>query len=321
MLTRETPLTFGRQHRLFGLLTEPSGATGAPTVIVLNAGLIHRVGPRRLHVKLARRLAAQGFPVFRMDLSGIGDSESRRDALPAVDGVRADVREAMDFLAQDARVRSFLLVGICSGAKISYQVALTDARVAGGVLVDPGDFGQQATTSPASGDSAFVQHYVKHYWRNVFAKGLSWKRVAGWFTGKANYAYARKVVATQLRGLLGGRKEARATKTGLRSEFEALAARGVRLLLAYGDAGASRVFYDMMLKESVERGALAGSVAVRVLPDTNHTFVSLASQAALLRAVDEWIAPFARDARRGGAASPAGAAAAVTAGGPSGPGG
>ena len=314
MLTRETPLLFGRHHRLFGLLTEPSVATAAPMVIVLNAGLIHRVGPRRLHVKLARRLAAQGFPVFRMDLSGIGDSEARRDALSAVDGVREDVREAIDFLSQHARAREFLLFGICSGAKISYQAALRDARVVGGVLVDPGDFGQQATTSPAAGDSAFVQHYVKHYWRNVFAKKFGWKRVAGWFTGKANYAYARKVLATQLRGLLKGGSEARATKSTLQKEFEELGARGVRMLLAYGDAGASRVFYDMMLRESVERGALAGTVAVRVLPDTNHTFVSLGSQAELLRAVDEWIAPFAREARRSGAV-------AVAAGGPSGAGG
>jgi len=314
MLTRETPLLFGRHHRLFGLLTEPSVATAAPMVIVLNAGLIHRVGPRRLHVKLARRLAAQGFPVFRMDLSGIGDSEARRDALSAVDGVREDVREAIDFLAQHARAREFLLFGICSGAKISYQAALRDARVVGGVLVDPGDFGQQATTSPAAGDSAFVQHYVKHYWRNVFAKKFGWKRVAGWFTGKANYAYARKVFATQLRGLLKGGSEARAAKSTLQKEFEELGARGVRMLLAYGDAGASRVFYDMMLRESVERGALAGTVAVRVLPDTNHTFVSLESQAELLRAVDEWIAPFAREARRSGAV-------AVAAGGPSGAGG
>jgi len=314
MLTRETPLLFGRHHRLFGLLTEPSVATAAPMVIVLNAGLIHRVGPRRLHVKLARRLAAQGFPVFRMDLSGIGDSEARRDALSAVDGVREDVREAIDFLSQHARAREFLLFGICSGAKISYQAALRDARVVGGVLVDPGDFGQQATTSPAAGDSAFVQHYVKHYWRNVFAKKFGWKRVAGWFTGKANYAYARKVLATQLRGLLKGGSEARAAKSTLQKEFEELGARGVRMLLAYGDAGASRVFYDMMLRESVERGALAGTVAVRVLPDTNHTFVSLESQAELLRAVDEWIAPFAREARRSGAV-------AVAAGGPSGAGG
>jgi len=314
MLTRETPLLFGRHHRLFGLLSAPSGATAAPMVIVLNAGLLHRVGPRRLHVKLARRLAAQGFPVFRMDLSGIGDSEARRDALSAVDGVREDVREAVDFLAQRAGAREFLLFGICSGAKIAYQSALRDARVVGGVLVDPGDFGQQATTSPAAGDSAFVQHYVKHYWRNVFAKKFGWKRVAGWFTGKANYAYARKVLATQLRGLFKGGREARATQSTLQREFEALGARGVRMLLAYGDAGASRVFYDMMLRESVERGALAGTVAVRVLPDTNHTFVSLGSQAELLRAVDEWIAPFAREARRSGAV-------AVAAGGPSGAGG
>jgi len=261
-------------------------------IILLNAGLIHHVGPRRLHVHLARRLAAKGLRVLRMDLSGIGDSESRRDGLSAVDGVQEDVREAMDALARHAQAREFVLFGICSGAKIAFQVARRDPRVIGTVLIDPGDFGQQARTSPVSGDSAFVQHYVRHYWRSVFSKKFGVKRVVGWFTGQANYAYARKVLSTQLRGLFGSRREARATREGLVAEFDALAARGVRMVLLYGDQGASRVFFEMMLKKSLARDVVAGRIAVRILPDTNHNFVTLASQAELLCTVEEWLQPW-----------------------------
>jgi pimeloyl-ACP methyl ester carboxylesterase len=292
MLTHETPLSFGRSHRLFGLLTEPAGAAAAPVVILLNAGLIHHVGPRRIHVRLARRLAGRGLRVLRIDLSGIGDSESRRDGLSAVEGVVSDVREAMDALAQRLHAREFVLFGICSGAKIAFQVARRDPRVVGTVLIDPGDFGRQAQASPASGDSAFVQHYVRHYWRSVFSKGLSLKRVVGWFTGKANYAYARKVLSTQLRGLFGSRREARETREALSAELEALAARGARSLLLYGEQGASRVFFEMMLQESLARRAADGRIAVRILPETDHNFVTLASQAQLLRAVESWVEPW-----------------------------
>jgi pimeloyl-ACP methyl ester carboxylesterase len=312
MLTRETPLAFGRAHRLFGLLTEPVGAAAGPVVILLNAGLIHHVGPRRLHVHLARRLAGRGLRVLRVDLSGIGDSESRRDGLSAVDGLLSDVAEAMDALAARLHAREFILFGICSGAKIAFQSAKRDRRVAGTVLIDPGDFGGQAQASPASGDSAFVQHYVRHYWRSVFSKRFSVKRALGWFTGKANYAYARKVLSTQLRGLLGARREARETREGLVADFEVLAARGARSLLLYGDAGASRVFYEMMLQKSFARRADDGRIAVRVLPDTDHNFVTLASQAELLRAVEAYVEPWtANPAPIGARPEPAVAAAAA----------
>ena len=48
---------------------------GQPWVVLLNAGIIHRIGPNRLYVQLARRLASRGHAVLRFDLAGIGDSE------------------------------------------------------------------------------------------------------------------------------------------------------------------------------------------------------------------------------------------------------
>ena len=231
----------------------------------------------------------------------------------------------MDFLAQDAGVRSFLLVGICSGAKISYPGrALKDARVAGGVLVDPGDFGQQATTSPAAGDSAFVQHYVKHYWRNVFAKRLSWKRVAGWFTGEGELRLRAKGASRHsCAASSGGREEARATKTGLQIRSSRRSPRAAcALLLAYGDAGASR----RLLRHDAEARA---SSAARS-PDRSRCACcpTRTTRSSRSRARRRCCAPSTSGSRRSrgtrvGAAPPARgrAAAAVTAGDPSGSGG
>jgi len=74
---RERAVTFGGERRLFGILTSPPpGAkrTDLPAIIMLNAGSIHRIGAHRLYVPMARRWAALGFQVLRVDLSGIGDS-------------------------------------------------------------------------------------------------------------------------------------------------------------------------------------------------------------------------------------------------------
>ena len=59
---RERVCEFGPQLNLTGLLTEPTATTHPelPAVVMLNAGLLHRVGPHRMSVILARKLAEQG---------------------------------------------------------------------------------------------------------------------------------------------------------------------------------------------------------------------------------------------------------------------
>jgi len=80
----EKIFTCGPGGALVGVLTEPDVARAppdAPAVLLWNVGLNHRVGPFRVFVELARRLAEAGFTVLRLDLSGLGDSEVRKDAV------------------------------------------------------------------------------------------------------------------------------------------------------------------------------------------------------------------------------------------------
>ena len=74
--TREMTVLMGRHKSLVGTLpiVAISAVTAPPTVVLLNAGIVHRVGPNRMHVLLARALAAAGIPSLRFDMSGIGDS-------------------------------------------------------------------------------------------------------------------------------------------------------------------------------------------------------------------------------------------------------
>jgi hypothetical protein len=57
----------------FGLL-QAAQTPPAVMFVLLNAGAVHRQGPFRLYVHLARRLAALGFSCVRFDQPGIGDS-------------------------------------------------------------------------------------------------------------------------------------------------------------------------------------------------------------------------------------------------------
>lgn len=83
--------TFGSHGGLVGVVCEPDAGPrpDVPAVLLFNVGLNHRVGPGRLNVDLARRLAHSGYATLRFDLSGLGDSEPRDD--PRSEGDRAVV--------------------------------------------------------------------------------------------------------------------------------------------------------------------------------------------------------------------------------------
>jgi pimeloyl-ACP methyl ester carboxylesterase len=135
---REKAIRIGKSNPLMGVLTEPAAGTvsNGHGVVLLNAGLLHRVGPSRLHVQIARRLAPLGYQLLRFDFSGIGDSDVRRDGLAFEQSAVLEVQDAMDFLATKG-ARSFTLMGLCSGADAGFLSAVADTRVNALVQLDP----------------------------------------------------------------------------------------------------------------------------------------------------------------------------------------
>lgn len=135
---REKAVRVGKETPLMAIVTEPVAGTppSGHGVVLLNAGLLHRVGPSRLNVQIARGLAPLGHSCVRFDFSGIGDSEARRDGLAFERSSVLEVQDAMAALAARG-AREFTLVGLCSGADAAFLAALADARVTGLVMMDP----------------------------------------------------------------------------------------------------------------------------------------------------------------------------------------
>jgi len=280
---------FGVSHRLVGVsaapIERPEGDP-RPAVILLNSGLIHRVGPKRLSVRLARSLAHEGVVALRFDVSGLGDSEPRRDGISMVEGVIRDAQEAMSHLEKVYGVSRFLLMGICSGAMVSFVTALADPRVVAIGLIDPQDFGASHLESPAAGKSTFVQHY----WRLVRAKPLTGERVIRLLTGKANYRRFIEVIGTQLRGLLYSHREMLSSAGDhLIGQMQDLGKRGVKVLLLYTEKGESLDYFNLTLADHLERLGGECRLEVEVIPDADHEFSLLESQDSLVRLVTDWV--------------------------------
>jgi len=165
----EEVLLFGRTRALVGIITDPPHAARRkplPAVILVNAGLVHRVGPNRLYVKLARSLAALGCVVLRFDLSGIGDSTVRDDHLPFDKSAVSETREAMDALSTARGVEYFLLSGLCSGALIALTTAYGDPRVVGVMPINAQRHHIASVGEEESADYIRNDTAARSYWTN-----------------------------------------------------------------------------------------------------------------------------------------------------------
>jgi len=140
---KEELLQFGEGGRLFGILTLPSmpprNARELPVFVFLSGGLLHRVGPYRLHVRLGRELAQMGFSSLRVDLAGMGDSPPR-PGLTSRESVAADFAEILGVLDSRLGRRPLVLAGLCTGADNAAHLALKEPRVIGMIMLDPISF-------------------------------------------------------------------------------------------------------------------------------------------------------------------------------------
>ena len=273
---REEAVSFGDGAALVGVITGPDGPrlqVQSAGVILLNQGMIHRVGPNRIYVKLARRLAAEGLTVLRFDFSGIGDSPPGSTDVPSDLRTVVETRAAMDCLSELRGCDRFILMGICSGAVNSINTAAQDPRVSGVVQINPQFFSREL--------SSYVEARRGQYWRALLANPRRWYRP---LTGQANY----RMLRTRLRGLFVRGKQASAAATKVASEFGELTERGVSLLLVYSARDWGLQYFEIMKGGAIDALVESGELRVEMMHGADHTFTPLRSQAQLLDLIAGW---------------------------------
>jgi len=280
----ESAILTGHAPPLVTVITEPPAGVPRLTVgiLLLNAGIVHRVGPGRLYVRLARRLAEIGFPVVRFDASGFGDTPVRPDNLPFDRSSVAETVEVMNDLARRARVDRFMLAGICSGAVTSFKTALVDARVSSLVLMNARGFDESREWN------AYVMSHG--WWRDYCQKLLSPSRWWRFLTGKTQYRRLIGVVLFRLINLVKPVKAVSKVQAGLSGEMKTLADRGVRMLLvhSHGDHGVD--YLRAMMGRDASRLATEGIVEEHVIDGADHTFTRLDHQLQAVAVVERWAA-------------------------------
>jgi len=292
---KEEAIQFGASKTLVGVVTDPADdGSSRPAVILLNSGIIHRVGPNRLYVTLARRLARAGFVTLRFDLSGIGDSVIRRDNVPFERSSVQETQEAMEYLAATRGVDRFLLAGICTGAVVAYHTARADARVLGAVLIN----GQGYIPETEEAIHAYLasRQRRRYYLGRALYNLGSWRKLA---TGRVGYG--------DILGALGFRRQGRRSTKDLPNSKAGEVAAGLRnladqgremlLLYSAGDPGIEEL--DLILEGKIAELSARETVQYRIVEKADHMFTALASQEEFLSSTVDWLQEVASKSRLG----------------------
>lgn len=254
---RESVCKFGKNGHLFGVLTQPADdvrVEGAPIALILNAGIVHRIGPFRMNVDIARQLASIGYSTLRMDLSGLGDSGVRTGKMEIENRAELDVQDAMTHLSETTGTNKFVIVGLCSGAYNAHCVCVKDNRIVGAVFMDGIVFRTLGY---------FLRHKIGRlfklrFWRNAI-KRRRLKRLRGTATDESS-AFAESE-------FFGGEL----SKDKVIQDLAKLMNRGVQMLFLYTD-GYDDICGRNQFREMYGLRPDDGQLQVEYYPKSEHTF-------------------------------------------------
>jgi hypothetical protein len=281
---KEYPLLFGKERNLVGIVSyndtfsiEPEEKIG---VLLLNAGLIHHVGPSRLYVKLARKLAALGFVVLRYDMSGVGDSQPRNDAAGQEEAILDEARQAMDYLQQHRGVEHFIPIGACAGASAAFLVAESDSRVVAAVLVNP--------LVPQSDQTAHMRAF-SYYSKRAISNRISWFK---FFTFRSDFRTISKALSLRIRRMFipnyMKNTESAVVVDRVKQAFQSFIDRSVNLLIISSENEIGNVYLQEILGDRYFDMKGAGLLKTDLLPETDHNITPLKSQGKVIEILPEW---------------------------------
>lgn len=290
---RDTPVRFGANANLFGILSapvEPQGQRGRTALVFVSTGSNHHIGPNRMYVTQARALASMGFPALRMDIGGVGESPAsagQRDNHIFARHSIGEVHCAIDYLKTQG-VEQVVLVGICSGAYLAFRGAIAEPAVSSIVMVNPQNFNWR------EGDSLELRRRkgirsLRFYRSRILDRG-TWSRVMRGqvdtkviMFGVANLL--RKRMAKRLSSVVRVRGAAPLAdmthSTDVQALFRKLLHRNVKVFMVFSanDGGLDEV--ETHLGENAVRLRRAEHFRFQVVEGADHTFTPMWAQRRL----------------------------------------
>ena len=280
---------------IFGIVTEPCrDEKRRRAVVLVNAGATYHTGPSRVYVSLARSWARCGYFVLRMDLSGLGDSDTRsgrpdNEVYPpsALD----DIRTAIEFVRARYSIDDLTICGFCSGAYHALRAAVAGMPVNCILMVNLENFYWKQDNDLHALEVAEVVRRTRDHRERIFSIA-AWKRL---MTGQVNIWRIVRIYIQ--RPLLAVESTVRDWARNLRIrlprdvgwELEEIAGRGVHVVFAFARGEAGIDMLRIQAGSSVKR--LGTRCRVHLIDSADHIFSQAGPRAALEKIlIDELLA-------------------------------
>lgn len=158
---------------LVGTLDAASGNTG---LLIVSGGNEVRSGPHRSMSQLAHRIAAAGYPVFRFDRRGVGDSSGENRGF---EHSADDIATAAATFRREARLARVVGFGNCDAAT-ALALFHAQARLSALLLANPWTIEPQDDLPPASAIRARYAEKLRspREWMRLATGGVNLGKVA-----------------------------------------------------------------------------------------------------------------------------------------------
>lgn len=282
---REQVAVIGSPLPLIGILTKVTHESRHDcAMLLLNSGVLHRVGSCRLSVEVARGITEQtGMPTLRFDYSGLGDSAARRSELGRDALARSEIIEVMNHLQESQGIKQFILFGLCSGARDAVHAAAEDSRVVGVVQLDGYAYRNW-------------QYYFTHYrervlsmavWRRFFVQTLPDKvrqlfdRLAAKSSGSTQKPLPEAAVDMDWGDYL--------PRSEVACVYHKLAQRGVRLFVHFTGSWGDQYNYPGQFFDMFSDVDFGKTVHAQFCPEVDHIHSDPQARRELINAIAAWV--------------------------------
>lgn len=267
---KEEVITIHQESMMIGIMTPYAQTSNIvrekPMVLLLNAGLVHRVGPYREWVDLARMFSQDGFSSYRFDLTGLGDSEIRKDRQSDEARAISDIRNTMDYFEKTRGIKQFILLGLCSGADNGHPLSVMDTRVVGTIFIDGIGYRTKRW---------YLHHYLA---RLMNLQGLKNKitRLFCKNTTKKSKQYVREFPPQKQTEM----------------ELKELTQRGVDMLYIYTSGVSRYLNYKSQFKDMYPKLKKSDKIQVAFFKESDHTFTLFNYRTELFQLIRTWMQRF-----------------------------
>jgi pimeloyl-ACP methyl ester carboxylesterase len=282
-------------HSLFAIVTEPTDRSIGPdtsghAIVLLNTGATNRMGPNRMYVDWARLWAARGYVVLRLDLAGLGDSESApgeeaNQVYPP--GAVYDISVAIEFLRRRRGIRDVTLAGVCAGAYHALHSARAGLPVKTLLMINPLTFywkqgsqlGDLQISEVVRNPGVYSENARSlKKWHKLVSGNVNLKRVAmvfvrrAWMTLDSVGRNVCRSLGIQIANDLGW-------------DLQDVAARGVRMVFLFARFDGGHELLKIQGGSVPQR--LGDRCRVHVIENADHIFTQRRARAQLLNLLSQ----------------------------------